>query len=89
MMKIFFNTFTILIIVVLLNLFAQTGWQWQNPLPQGNTLYCIRMINASTCFAAVDYGTILKSTNRGINWNIQNSGVNVMLRGLWFINLNT
>lgn len=31
---------------------AQNGWVWQNPLPQGNTLYALYSADANTMVAA-------------------------------------
>jgi len=52
---------------------AQTGWFWVNPLPQGNTLYSVHFINSNTGWAAGDKGTVIKTTNGGSNWVIQNT----------------
>ena len=30
------------------NVFAQSGWQWQNPLPTGNDLYKVKFIDVNT-----------------------------------------
>jgi photosystem II stability/assembly factor-like uncharacterized protein len=65
------------IILVLLVLtfklsFAQTGWFWQNPKPQGQTLRDVKIINSTTVLAAGDNGVFMKSTNSGNNWTVQN-----------------
>jgi photosystem II stability/assembly factor-like uncharacterized protein len=44
------------------------GWFCQYPKPQGNTLYSIAMIDSSTAIAVGDLGTIIKTTNGGVNW---------------------
>jgi photosystem II stability/assembly factor-like uncharacterized protein len=49
-------------------------WQWQNPLPQGNTLKCIKFIDDDTGYAVGDAGTIIRTTNAGADWNIEVSG---------------
>lgn len=44
------------------------NWHWKNPIPQGNALRGVTF--GSNKFVAVgDYGTILTSTDLGINWN--------------------
>ncbi len=44
------------------------NWHWKNPIPQGNALRGVSF--GSNKFVAVgDYGTILTSTDLGINWN--------------------
>ncbi|MCX6227105.1 MAG: hypothetical protein NTV01_20540 [Bacteroidia bacterium] len=49
-------------------------WFWQNPLPQGNILNCVKFVDATTGFAVGDCGTILKTTNGGIDWIAQSPG---------------
>jgi hypothetical protein len=44
------------------------GWEWQNPLPQGNTLRDIHVFDTLTAIAVGDFGSLLKSTNGGFNW---------------------
>ena len=48
----------------------QTSWQWVSPLPQGNILNGIWTIDQDTIYAVGDYGTILKSTNKGLTWQV-------------------
>ncbi|MFZ4855437.1 MAG: Ig-like domain-containing protein, partial [Desulfuromonadaceae bacterium] len=44
------------------------NWHWKNPIPQGNALRGVSF--GSNKFVAVgDYGTILTSSDLGINWN--------------------
>jgi photosystem II stability/assembly factor-like uncharacterized protein len=62
----------------------EPGWKWQNPLPQGNYLSDVNFIDNQTGWA-VDYGgTILKSTNSGSSWLIQNSGIPELLNSVQF-----
>ena len=48
--------------------FAQSGWFWQNPLPQGNTLWGVSFTDANTGTAVGGSGTILRTTNGGVAW---------------------
>ena len=64
---------------------AQFGWQWQNPLPQGNHLYSVQYYNTNVGFAVGEYGTILKTTNGGKDWRLQNSGTTNTLTKVFFI----
>jgi photosystem II stability/assembly factor-like uncharacterized protein len=48
--------------------FAQ--WQWQNPLPQGQTLNSIIFIDESTGWAASNGGTLVKTTDGGGTFQI-------------------
>jgi photosystem II stability/assembly factor-like uncharacterized protein len=45
-----------------------SGWQWGNPLPQGNTLRTMAF-TGSTGYAAGDFGTLLKTTDGGSTWS--------------------
>jgi photosystem II stability/assembly factor-like uncharacterized protein len=47
-------------------------WQWQNPLPQGNTLNDVFFIDQSTGWTVGDAGTIMKSTDGGLTYNLIN-----------------
>jgi photosystem II stability/assembly factor-like uncharacterized protein len=48
--------------------FSQSGWFWQNPLPQGNRLNSIKFLDDSVAIAVGDMGTVIKTTNGGLNW---------------------
>lgn len=64
-MKNFFLTLALIVLIPATNF---TQWFWQNPLPQGNVLNSVEFINSNTGWAVGDKGTILKTTNGGINW---------------------
>lgn len=49
-------------------------WKWINPLPTGNALTHVEVIDSTTAFAIGKSGTILKTTNKGINWTTIESG---------------
>src|SRR5436190_17829651 len=45
------------------------GWAWQNPLPQGNSLYSIHFApDKETGFAVGSDGTILRTLDGGFTW---------------------
>src|SRR5205807_5764390 len=67
---------------------AQARWVWQNPLPQGNTLYGVSFTDANTGTATGDNGTIIRSTDGGNSWAIQSSGTTSTLYGVSFTDLN-
>src|SRR2546421_1805480 len=46
---------------------GSSGWQWGNPLPQGNTLRSISFAGANG-YAAGDFGTLLRTTDGGTTW---------------------
>ncbi|HST38014.1 MAG TPA: YCF48-related protein [Conexibacter sp.] len=45
-----------------------SGWQWGNPLPQGNTLRAASFAGA-TGYAVGDFGTLLKTIDGGATWS--------------------
>jgi photosystem II stability/assembly factor-like uncharacterized protein len=64
---------------------GQDKWQWQNPLPQGNTLRGVHAVNTNLVFTVGDAGTVMKTTNGGSTWAVQSSGTLVNLNGVWFV----
>src|SRR6266849_4341008 len=69
--------------------FAQSGWFWQNPLPQGNFLFAAAAPDASTVVAVGDAGTILRTDDGGATWTPQSSGTTQSLNGVSFVDANT
>jgi photosystem II stability/assembly factor-like uncharacterized protein len=69
--------------------FAQPGWFWQNPLPQGNPLIAVSFLNSDTVTAVGTSGTILQSTDGGASWTRQRSGTTNHLNGVSFVDANT
>lgn len=49
--------------------FAQDGWRWQNPYPQGNDLNSIVM-SGVTGWAVGDLGTVIRTNNSGYDWEV-------------------
>lgn len=47
---------------------GSSGWQWGNPLPQGNTLRTMSFAGGAG-YAAGDFGTLLKTTDGGTSWS--------------------
>lgn len=68
--------------------FAQDGWFWQYPKPQGNTLHDIFIFDQNTAIAVGDLGTVIKTTDGGENWDVQHhaGGRASNLNGVHFIN---
>ena len=53
------------------------GWQWQNPLPQGNAINSIKFAGDKRHGWAVGGdGVILATTNGGFDWDQQESPTN-------------
>jgi photosystem II stability/assembly factor-like uncharacterized protein len=84
--KIFTLFFTLLFVSAV---FGQSGWFQQSPYPQRENLSCTDFLNALTGYAVGDAGTIIKTTNGGINWIILNSNTTQRLMSVDFIDENT
>ena len=67
---------------------SQGGWFWQNPQPQGNNLLDVKFITENTAIAVGAFGTILKTTDAGINWIKLFSGTNNDLYSIAIRDLN-
>ena len=84
-----------ILILVLLSLqtyfsFGQgNGWEWQNPLPQGNTMNDIHVFDNQHAIAVGEKGTVLKTEDGGQHWSITNSGTLRLLLSVCFINNQT
>jgi hypothetical protein len=57
------------------------GWEWQNPLPQGNPLYGVWGSSSSDVFAVGAAGTVLHCD--GSTWSGMTSGTTNSLSGVW------
>jgi photosystem II stability/assembly factor-like uncharacterized protein len=52
---------------------GHSGWEWSNPLPQGNTLRAVDFLG-QTGYAAGDFGTVLRSGDGGQTWTAGRTG---------------
>jgi len=71
-----------------LNSFAQSGWTLLNPLPTVNNLKSIYFVDNNTGWMAGEC-IVLKTTDGGINWDSQMSGVKFDLCKVQFHDNNT
>lgn len=60
--------FSFLLILSSSNIFSQSGWFWQNPLPQGNPLNKCCIISDETAVIVGAANTIIKTTDGGNTW---------------------
>ena len=69
----------------------EEGWFWQNPLPQGNPLNDVFVFDLNTAIAVGYLGTVIKTTDGGLNWDVQHhaGGALKNLESVHFININT
>jgi len=80
--------FALILLVNISNIsFSQSGWVWQNPTPQGNTLLSIQFLNSLTGYAGSDAGTLLKTTNGGLNWEINSSNIGIAPEKIHFFDV--
>ena len=67
--------------------YSQSGWFWQNPLPQGNFISDMFIMNNRVVCS--NHDNILKSINGGINWQMSYTGHDSIISGMYFVNQNT
>jgi photosystem II stability/assembly factor-like uncharacterized protein len=67
---------------------GSSGWQWGNPLPQGNTLRA-ESFAGTTGYAAGDFGTLLKTTDGGSTWSGLRTGTFQGLTVVQAVDANT
>ncbi len=87
MMKVLLLFFTFLITQ---NFYTQSSWSWQNPLPQGNSIFNIQFVNSTTAYATASSGTLMKTTDSGETWqtNSYAGGSEKIMEGLYFLDEN-
>jgi len=74
------------------SLFSQTikeTWTYHNPKPQEKGLYAVFVADSLTVFAAGEEGTIIRTRDKGKNWDILHSGTHVKLNALCFLDENS
>jgi photosystem II stability/assembly factor-like uncharacterized protein len=62
----------------------QQNWSWQNPLPQGNALYTVNLMDENIVYTVGNAGTVMKSSDGGTNWSILNTSTVNNLRNAEF-----
>ena len=80
------------VIFIVLTLLSQncSYSQWiQQPTPTTQHLYDIFFINSNTGWSCGLSGTLLKTTDGGINWVSINTGLTQTISSICFVNLNT
>lgn len=63
---------------------GDSRWVWHDPLPQGNTLYAVDSVSATTAFAVGSAGTVLKTSNGGVSWVASHPHVTAHLHAVDF-----
>ena len=70
---------------------AQTGWQWQYPVPQGNSLHDLEYFSSSTAIAVGAVSTVIMTADGGSSWAVipNAAGLNETLRSVCMIDALT
>jgi photosystem II stability/assembly factor-like uncharacterized protein len=71
------------------NLLHAQGWQWQNPLPQGNRLDEIQFVDSLYGWIRAEGHTILRTTDGGQTWSeeiIGNDPQQIYFQKIFFVN---
>ena len=58
---------------------GQSGWNWGNPRPQGNTINDVQCVSDTRCYATGDFGTALRSDDGGETWTGLATGITANL----------
>ena len=66
-----------------------TQWEWQSPLVTSSTMYDVILIDENNGWSVGENGTILFTTDDGLNWSQQESGTSNNLKGVCFVDNNT
>ena len=64
---------------------SQSGWEWQNPLPQGNILNDIEAVTPLIGYAAGDHGSVVRTTSGGLSWDLLAFPLTIDISDLEFI----
>ena len=66
--------FTIILLITISQCsFSQSNWFWQNPLPQGNNLFGLKVFDENNALC-ISSNNVLRTSNGGENWNVINTG---------------
>jgi len=62
---------TLLVIVAAIVTYSQTfNWVWQNPMPQGNTLTAVNVINPAKAILFGGRSVVMRTDDGGVNWSV-------------------
>ena len=76
------------LIFILSGVLLSQDWEWQNPLPQGNSLNDIQSVNPDLGFACGDGGTILRTNVSGLSWQLLNFPMDINIYSIDFLDDN-
>jgi len=78
------NVILISILSFLLSFSSLSQWEWQNPLPQGNTLNDVFFLNQDMGWAVGELGIIIRTLDGGETYKVLKSNVQVNLNSVEF-----
>ncbi len=67
---------------------SNAQWEWQNPLPQGNSLVSVHFVDSMEGWTVGDYGTVMHTLDGGVNWDILSIGTTEELNDVYFADHN-
>ena len=79
----------ILLLFLLIHQIHYSQWTNQNPVPDGNDLWCTFFVDDNTGWIVGSDGFIKKTSNAGIDWVQQKSNTSLMLKSVQFVNKNS
>jgi photosystem II stability/assembly factor-like uncharacterized protein len=85
-MKSFTPCLYLSLLVIFNSQIAFSQWEWSHPCPQGNTLNDIYFIDQNIGWAVGDAGTILRSTDGGLNYEPMNYSSHANFTSVEFFN---
>ncbi|RPI13781.1 MAG: T9SS C-terminal target domain-containing protein [Ignavibacteriae bacterium] len=90
-MKSIIKILTIILFLTTLLTYSQQpdNWQWMNPKPQGNSLNALDFVSDNVGYAAGIFGSVLKTTDAGINWTKLPTNISKNFLSMSFPNENT
>jgi len=83
--KLILNGFILLQLLIFSNVFSQDHWAIVYSPVNSNLKNCF-FINNNTGWISGASGTIIRTTNEGLDWSIQNSGIHSDIQSIYFIN---
>ncbi|MBV6477379.1 MAG: Ycf48-like protein [Ignavibacteria bacterium] len=69
-------------------LISQTSWNYIHPMPTGNRLNSISFYDCINGFSAGSNGTIIRTTDGGNSWYLENTGVSLSINRIFCISKN-
>ncbi len=83
------RSFIVLVSIFLISTELIGQWYWQNPYPQGNRLNDMTLVEGTnTVFAVGAEGTVIRSDNKGRDWEMMDSITTYQLNGISFATPN-